>query len=183
MSTVAARIAKLIAIAFGWLVVVATSQRFDPVEHTDLEVDLAIGPEAPSTAVVDVTFEGAFIGQSNAVCGFARPESGTSESGITVDIGTLQRLGETTVEGMGGSLQRAWQPLTWAGVEGCVLITCHEEPCGGRFSIALVDEASPDAGVDPARFDPIPMLLVAMTEAEPGALPGRASITLVETRP
>lgn len=66
----------------------------------------------------------------------------------------------------------------------CSRVTCGaEEPCGGRFSITLVPAARPDASVDPAQLEPIPLVLAAVTYADPGELPGRATITLVETRP
>ena len=36
---------------------------------------------------------------------------------------------------------------------------------------------------DPTRFDPLPMVIAAVTHATPGALPGRTTVTLVEPRP
>lgn len=188
MSIAAVRIAKLTAIAVGWLVVVATSPVYDPVEHTDLEVDLAIGPEAPSTAVVDVTFEGAFVDERNAVCAFVWGEEDEYDwrfgDGIRVQVEVLESQGETTLEVGGDLLIQRVRPLTFeGGSDGCVYVTCGtEEPCGGRFSVTLVAEPTNDGGVVP-QLDPYPMVLAAITSAAPGALPGRATITLVETQP
>lgn len=186
MSRVRSNIAKLTVIALGWLVVVATSQRFDPIEHRDVDVSLGFGPDTPTTAVVDVTFEGAFLGRPNAVCAFAREDHTHASQDIAVEVEVLSRLGETAAEDGEGPLMTGWEPITWAALAGggCAFITCGaEEPCGGRFAITLRDDALPDAGVDPTERLPITLAVTAATQAEPGALPGRTSIDLVETRP
>jgi hypothetical protein len=49
----------------------------------------------------------------------------------------------------------------------------------------LVDLAVPEATAppDPTRLDPLDLELVVAVDAAPGALPGEALITLVETLP
>ena len=188
MSRFRNQVAKLTAIACGWVVVVATTFMSEPVDHTDLEVELALGPDAPSTAIVDVRFEGAFLEKSNALCAFVWSENEWFQGpwrDLEVEFLALETLGETSTEPGGVQLYTAVAPLTDnVGHGACIYIACGtDEPCGGRFSVRLVDGARSDAGVDPEQLDPFPLVISAVTYAHPGKLPGAASVTLVETRP
>ncbi len=186
MSRVGNQFAKPIVIVAGWMVVVATSRREEPVENTLEEVQLSIGPAAPPTAIVDVVFEGAFVRERNKVCAFvwADDDGPQRRDDVRVLIGAESRLGETLVEPSEGELVYETMPLTTYSGGACASVTCGAaEPCGGRFVVTLVDGGSPDGGVDPTRFDPLPMVIAAVTHATPGALPGRTTVTLVEPRP
>lgn len=191
MSRTASRLAKLVILALGWLVAIATSPVSRPVEYTALEVPLSAGAEAPSTAVVDVLFEGAFIREPMAVCAFVWGPADRSWLHSYTDVGvrirplsTLSSATELTGNGDYAYLAEQASPLTNDVLYGCAVVTC--EPgggCGGRLAVTLTDETQPDASVDPDTLATYTVVIAAVTDATPGALPGRATVTLVETRP
>jgi hypothetical protein len=185
MASIGVRIAKLAAIAAGWLVVVATTTRNEPVEHTDLDVELSVGPAAPSTAIVDVTFEGAFIDELNTVCAFDRGGAGVSRDQVGVAFEVLDRLGDTRVQASVGRLTPLESPLALAYInEGCVQVMCgRAEPCGARLAVTVTDASPPDAGLEPEALAPFPVVIAAITAANPGTLPGNATVVLVGTQP
>ena len=180
---------RLLLIAAGWAVTIATSPPPpEPVETASVDVTLAAGPSAPSTAVIEVAFLGAFIGQSKFVCAFvpdgADQDGRLSDIGVTMEAVTLDPDVALVPRATSLTEVASGEITTW-DLDACAELTCTQDPCGGRLAITLVDVGDPSATPppDPGRLEPLALQLVVVVDAEPGALPGEASVTLVETQP
>ena len=180
---------RLLLIAAGWAVTIATSPPPpEPVETASVDVTLAAGPSAPSTAVIAVAFLGAFIGQSKFVCAFvpdgADQDGRLSDIGVTMEAVTLDP--DVALVPRAVSLMEVpTGEVTTRDLSACAEVTCTQEPCGGRLALTLVDLGDPIATPppDPRRLDPLALQFVVAVNAEPGALPGETSVSLVETLP
>jgi hypothetical protein len=174
-------------LAAGWAVAIATSPRLLPVETASVDVTLAVGPAAPSTAVVEVAFLGAFVEQPKFVCALVRNErvyGRLSDVGVDVAAVALDP-GVEVAPGFRGLGEEVPGQFTTRDLYACAQFTCVEAPCGGRLTLTLVDDADPSETPppDPDRLEPVALQLVVAVDAAPGALPGEATITLVETLP
>lgn len=140
---------RLLLIAAGWAVTIATSPPPpEPVEMASVDVTLAAGPSAPSTAVIEVAFSGAFIDQRKYVCAFATEgadrdgrlsQVGVSHQAVALDPGVALVSGVTSLTEVASG-----QVTTWA-LRACAELTCTQDPCGGRLALTLVDLADPTA--------------------------------------
>ncbi len=179
---------RLLMIAAGWAVTIATTLPPEPVETASVDVTLAVGPAAPSTAVIEVAVLGAFIGQRKFVCAFvsdgADPDGRLSDIGVTMEAVTLDPDVALVPRATSLTEVASGEITTW-DLDACAELTCTQDPCGGRLAITLVDLGDPSATPppDPGRLEPLALQLVVVVDAEPGALPGEASVTLVETQP